>query len=194
MIKMSAGTIRIGVLTLCVSLASAFAIAAYDLELPEEPAGFKWKKFEEIKAALLVPDGWYFKQVQQEDTVAYFITKENIDEVGRFDTGLSMNVIRGRDDLNAVLYAEEFIETMAAQNELVREWTTGAGLLKGFGCLTRNAVEGEDVSIMMHTLAIGNEETNTLYILFFESLEEEWDQAWKYGEQILRMFLMDDEI
>jgi hypothetical protein len=176
------------------SLSSTPAIAAYELEFPEAPAGFEWMKIEEIKAAFLVPDGWYFKAEERDGTLGYFITKENIDEVGRFDTGLSINVIRQLKDRDAVDFAREFSAAVAAQNELIRDWTTDVGAFKGFGCLTKNAVEGEDAFITMHTLAIGNEKTNTLYIIFFESLEEEWDQAWKVGKQMLRLFMIDDDI
>ena len=181
-------------LIIAVTLIASWAIAAYELELPEAPEGFEWKKIKKIKAAFLVPTGWHFKAEKYDDTLAYFITKENIDDVGRFDTGLSINVFRKLKDRDAVEYARKFVESMAEQNALVHDWTIDMGAFKGFGCLTRNAVEGEDVFIMMHTLAIANDSTNTFYLLFFESLEAEWDEAWTIGDQILKLFLVDDEI
>lgn len=180
-------------IVLVATLGLGVAVAAKP-ELPEAPDGFEWKRIKRAKMAFLVPDGWHFKSVEQGKALAYFITKENIDDVGRFETGLSININRRLEGVDAVAYAREFVAGMIAENTRIDDWTTDSGVLKGFGCLTRNAVEGEDVSIVMHTLAIGNEETNTLYILFFESLAEEWDRAWEIGERMLRMFVIDDEV
>jgi hypothetical protein len=167
--------------------------ASLALDLPEPPDGFTWKRIPEIKASFLMPAGWHFKREKQKGILAYFITAEDFDKVGRFDTGLSLNVRRNLKSTNAVEYAKSFIAQMGKDNEVVRSWETEMGLLHGYGCLTRNAGKAEEPTIMMHTLAIGNAKTNTLYVLWFESLEPEWDKAWTKGERILKLFVLDDE-
>lgn len=168
--------------------------AAYEIEFPDPPEGFTWRKIKPIKAAFLVPDGWHFKAEKVKGTLAYFITAESIDDDGRFDTGLSINVMPHLKGQDAVTYAQSFVISMGEGNELVRNWETGAGVLKGFGCLTRNPGDDNEPTIMMSTLAIGNETTNTLYIMWFESLESEWESAWKLGEKIMEFFFIDDEV
>src|SRR5262245_7870162 len=180
------------VLLLALGLVGVSLAAA--LELPDPPPGFSWKQIPELKAAFLMPDGWYFKSEEQKGTLAYFITAENIDTGGRFDTGLTINVkphLGGRD---AVQYAKAYISQMGQQNELIRQWETEAGLLHGFGCVTRVPADETGPAIVMHNLAIGNSKTNTLYVFFFESPESEWERAWKTGEKMMTLLVLDDEI
>src|SRR5258708_207703 len=71
----------------------------YAVDLPKRPAGFSWQEIPELKAAFLKPDGWYFKREDQKGTLAYFITKENIDQNrGQFETGLTVNVFHLKKD------------------------------------------------------------------------------------------------
>ena len=42
-------------------------------------------------------------------------------------------------------------------------------------------------------LAIGNSRTDALYLIFFESPDAMWDDAWKTGEVMLKVFFLDDE-
>jgi hypothetical protein len=54
------------------------------LELPTAPEGFSWQKLKEIKGAVLMPNGWHFKQEGGSPTLAYFVSRENIDKEGRY--------------------------------------------------------------------------------------------------------------
>lgn len=45
----------------------------------------------------------------------------------------------------------------------------------------------------MAWLAIGNDRTNTLYLLWFESRESNCASAWKTGEPMIHKFSLDDE-
>lgn len=178
---------------LSILLSAGIALAAVDP--PEAPPGFSWRRLVKIKAAFLVPDGWHFMRGEQENTTAFFITRENIEEVGSFDTGLSINVIRDRPDLDAVAYARSYIVAVLESNEVIGEpFANEVGRLKGFGAQVKVAGDEERPDIVMHYLAIGNSETNTLYILFFESPEPRWEEDWKTGQTMLRFFLLDDEV
>jgi hypothetical protein len=169
----------------------AAPLAAEDL--PPAPKGFAWKKIDSVKAAFLVPRGWFFKEESKDGTRAFFITQEDIDKSDRFETGLTVNVQTLKTD-KAPEYAAAFIAMTAKQYELMGDaWQTESGVLKGFGCRVRKVEKGFP-PLIMHELAIGNSRTNALYLLIFESPEPKWKDAWSKGEQILRQFFLDDEI
>ena len=178
--------------TFAAALLLLLADRALAEDPPPAPAGFAWKRMESIKASFLVPDGWFFKEETKDGTRAFFITQEDIDKTGEFQTGLTINVQTLKKD-PAPERAREFIAGMAITGQVQDAWQTEVGVLKGYGCRTRRVDEGQP-PLIMHSLAIGNSRTNTLYLIFFESPEPTWDAAWKKGEVILEFFLLDDEI
>lgn len=169
----------------------AFAQSA---DLPTAPQGFSWKHIDEIKAAFLIPDGWYFKREIQKNTLAYFITQENIDKQGLLETGLTVNVMRRLTAISAHTYARQFIAKLTSENQVLHTWELGTGDLQGYGCQIKIPGSKDRPAIMMHSLAIANIRTNTLYILMFESPENKWPSAWEKGKVIMDMFALDDEI
>jgi hypothetical protein len=72
------------------------------------------------------------------------------------------------------------------------KWATDVGPFKEFGCLTRDT--DPRGTTIVQTLMVANPKTNTLYLLIFESLEANWDSAWKIGKQIVDSLAIDDEI
>lgn len=160
---------------------------------PPAPEGFAWKSIDSVQAAFLLPKGWHFKEEGKDGARAFFITQEDIDKTGRFETGLTVNVQTLKKD-KAPEYAADFIAMAAKQYELIGDpWRTETGVLKGYGCRVRKVEKGFP-TLIMHDLAIGNSRTNTLYLIMFESPEPTWNDAWAKGEQILRQFFLDDEI
>src|SRR5262245_48252168 len=119
-----------------LSLAAQRVALASDL--PPPPEGFVWKQIQEVKAAFLMPNGWHFKREEKKGTLAYFITAEDLEKVGRFDTGLTLNVKRHLQSTDTIKYAKKFVAEMGQANELIRSWETSAGPLHSYGCLTRN--------------------------------------------------------
>jgi len=179
-----------------VVLASLIIFAALSvqplvaLDVPPPPPSFTWQEIPELKAALLRPNGWFFKREEQKGTLAYFITKENIDKGGQFQTGLTVNVFHLKKD-PAVERGKYIIDHLAAAKH-GETWTRDVGPFREFGCLTKDTdPSGTAIS---QTLAVANPKTNTLYLFIFESPESEWDTAWKIGKQIMDMLAIDDEI
>jgi hypothetical protein len=82
---------------------------------------------------------------------------------------------------------------MMQPNEVLDKWMREAGALKAFGCRVREN-ERDHPPLIIHLLAIGNEKTDSLYLILFESPEKSWDQAWAKGQVMLEKFLLDDEI
>jgi hypothetical protein len=160
------------------------------IELPKPPPGFTWQEIPELKAAFLKPNGWFFKQEKQEGTLAYFITKENLDQNSRFDTGLTVNVFKFKKD-SAVDHGRALIDNMASQHH-VKSWARAFGPFQEFSCELRDTdARG---TIFMHALAIANPKTNTLYLFIFESPLADWDAAWVIGKQIVDNLAIDDDV
>jgi len=166
------------------------ATIVFAIDLPKAPPGFTWQEIPELKAGLLKPDGWHFKREAKEGTLAYFITKEDIDQKGGFQTGLSVNVFHLKKD-QSVQRARDLIEQLAAKKH-VQVWSRDVGTLKEFGCRIKNT--DASGTIISHNLTVANPKTNILYLFIYESPETEWEVAWKAGETIMNMLALDDEI
>jgi hypothetical protein len=178
---------RIAAFALALAL---FAHPLPALALPNPPSGFTWQQIPELKAALLRPDGWFFRQENEKGTVAYFITKEDISRTGQFDTGLTVNVFRLKKD-SAVDRGKAIIDNIASKNH-VEESTHSVGPFQEFSCLSKDT--DASGSIVMYTLTVANPKTNTLYLFIFESPEASWDAAWKVGKPIMDSLAIDDGI
>jgi len=179
-----------------VILALAFLLStpiASAPNLPAPPDGMSWKRIEEIHASFLLPDKWHFSSQASGGTLAYFISAEKVKKGGRFETGLTINVSKNAKDKDAVAYAEAFTASAAKQFESSDGWQFTAGAFHGFGVVTRLPAHDEVPPLKMAWLAIGNDRTNTLYLLWFESRESTWGSAWKAGEQMIHKFSLDDE-
>ncbi len=161
--------------------------------LPAAPAGFSWKRIEEVRATFLMPKGWYFKSEASGGTLAYYFTTEKLKKGAPFETGLTINVFKNLKDKDGVAYAQAFVLEVAKKHEALNKWQLDAGALHGFGVVTRQVGKPQEQAHLVSYLAIGNAQTNTLYLLWFESPEPRWEADWKMGEKMLSQFSLDDE-
>lgn len=182
-------------LTTLVFLLITFSAIA--TELPPPPSGYSWVSCTEIKGAFLMPQGWHFKKGSEGDTLGYFITKENINEIGEFFTGLSVNVIPNIPQENGMspsAFADTYIKTASAQREVFKKpWVSTMGPFQGYGVVLVNR-DSKKGDYMTHNLAIANDQTGTLYLLTFESPAKVWESSWSIGKPMLQRFLIDDTI
>ena len=160
-------------------------------DLPMPPSGFAWQQAPEVNSALLKPDGWYFKQQEKQGIIGYFITKQDIDKVGHFETGLTVNVFPKLGPGLAVERGKALIDKVAAEHNQ-SGWSRQAGQLQEFGCEIRDTDAGG--TVVMHALAVANTKTDTLYLFIFESPEAEWTSSWKIGKEIMDRFTFDNGI
>lgn len=177
-------------LLLLALLATPFVNAGPATDLPTPPAGFTWQEIPELKAAFLRPKNWFFKREESKDTLAYFITKESVENGGEFQTGLTVNVFRHKKD-SALETAKYYIDQLASKKH-GDKWARDMGPFKEFGCLTRDT--DASGTTVMQTLMVANPKTNTLYLFIFESPGTSWDSEWKIGKQITDSLVIDDEI
>jgi len=158
---------------------------------PPAPDGFDWKAIEPIHASVLVPAGWHFREGTPGESLGFFVTKEAVDDPVQAHTGLSINVMRKPGGTDAVARARALVKSMTESGEVLGLWSAEDGAFKGVECLAR--MTGDDgAKTNMRLLAIGNESTNTLYVLWFESPTDQWDAAWKSGEPMMRLIQLDD--
>src|SRR6185295_18826881 len=146
----------------------------YAADLSLAPPGYTWKRFDKIQASFLVPNGWFIKEEQKGSTTAIFITKESIEKQRRFQTGLSVNVIKDPKTSTGSApstYAKLFIERMSKKGAAIKPFGDGT-YLKGYWGLFRSK-NPENTMVMQYTSALGNDKTGTLYIFIFESPESE---------------------
>jgi hypothetical protein len=140
---------------------------AQSSDFPPPPVGYSWVSCIETKSAFLKPDGWFFKKAGKEfGAFGYFFTKENIDKLGAFTTGLSVNVVKyvpAKSGAPAPDYAAAFIAEAAKSHKvLVEPWQKKFGPFHQFGVRTL-VPDSKDGDFINHILAIGNEETGTVY-------------------------------
>jgi hypothetical protein len=144
-----------------------------------------------VKSALLRPEGWYFKQEEKGGILGYFITKQDIDKSGHFETGLTVNVFPRLGEGLAAERGKALIDRVASSHK-EKTWVQQAGPLQEFGCEVKDT--DSSGTVVMHALAVANTKTDTLYLLIFESPAPDWDTSWKIGKEMMDAVKFDDGI
>jgi hypothetical protein len=169
-------------------------------------AGFAWRPLAEINAAVLVPDGWFFRRDADNGAIAYFVSRENIDAKGFFETGLSLNVrpaapVPNAASVDAEGLAKGIIAKMTGADTvrvLKPPWEVPNSGFVQFGCVVRTEKPGPFVTesgpLVTEYRVIVNRTTKTTYLLSFESPERTWDEAGPKGAKMLDLLLFDDSV
>lgn len=160
-----------------------------EFEVSAPPPGYSWVFIPGTSTALLRPDGWFLKTEVANDTIASFITRENLEERGEFETGLTFNFVRGiskKSRTSAIRYALSFINEAATTKEVLLEpWGNelAPGLL-GAGIRYRE-VKG-DAAVIVQNYLIADDAGDSVRFFIFESPASDWDAAWKFGETMMK--------
>lgn len=179
---------------LVVAVAWLAAISSTRAQEPEfqvsaPPTGYSWVFIPGTSTALLRPDSWFLKTEVANDTIAGFITLENLQERGEFKTGLTFNFVRGisrKSGTSAIRYALAFINEAAKTKEVLLEpWGNElAPDLLGVGIRYRE-VTG-DTAVIIQNYLIADDAGDNVRFFIFESPESEWDAMWKFGETMMK--------
>lgn len=163
--------------------------------LPEQE-GFTWWKIPALKGAMLVPDGWHTKEQARGATEGFYISKSEITaSEPTFQVGLTLNVFKrfkaakGKDP---ILWANQYCETLRQTGKVLDSWDKDMGPFKSLGI--RVEVKDQKGPLILHHLFVVNPKTGTLYFYLFEAPKNEWSVAWKSGEKMMKLLLIDDEI
>ncbi len=162
--------------------------AAELAKLPDAPDGYRWLRYEEGKSAYLRPQGWHVKTEVEGKTASLFISQENIDKQGSFDTGLTVHIIGDvavRAGLIASKYASAYVEELAKSKSVLERAETSAQ--DGYSSHTlRYRDASRPPAILVHTHVLADDTADVLRIAIFEAPESNWDSAWAHGEKILK--------
>ena len=154
-------------------------------DLGTAPTGYTWFAPGNAGAAVLKPDGWFTRFESNSGTDALFVTKENIATSGRYETGLSLNLVhgvKGKTGRTASQYAIAFLAKALEGNEELGAFGGPSGDTLAVGLRFRN----RKIDRVIHYYLIANDSRDTLHIFMFEAPSGQWDGAWKIGEPIFR--------
>jgi hypothetical protein len=160
-----------------------------EFQVRAPPPGFSWVFTPGTATALLRPDGWFLKTDTADDTIASFITRENLQERGEFVTGLTFNFVRGiskKNKTSAIKYAVAFVNTAGRTKDVLLEpWGNelAPGLL-GVGIRYRE-LRG-DTAVVIQNYLIADDAGDSVRFFIFESPESDWDAMWKLGETMMK--------
>ena len=160
------------------------------LDLPAPPAGYAWQECADIKGALLVPDGWHFKRLEDEKSgkLSYTITPTPWEPPQQITHGLTFNILREVPGGIASAFAQRYVSEMAASTGSPQTWNTDSGSFKGHGIIY------SDGASQIFNLVLANDKTGTAFLITFESPLEQWTEAWSKVQPIVRQLMIDDTI
>ncbi|MBL8088751.1 MAG: hypothetical protein JNJ43_00375 [Anaerolineales bacterium] len=159
-------------------------LAEYSSLVPQIPSGFEWKILPEKNLAVVIPNGWFFKEETRAELNldGVYVTKENIDEVGRFSTGLSVFIFK---DFKSNDEAEQFSQSMLTQHanlettkEILEAWDYQSGISTIHHLRIRaefaNETEENKSKVIHYSASVAN---NSLYWAVFETPENLWEET-----------------
>jgi hypothetical protein len=176
----------------------ATALESFLDHLPPPPDGFQWLKMVEIKAAILAPKGWHVKHQDLGDKKIWAVSKENVDEQGHFQTGLTFISFQNvATQPQGRVLPSQFAKAMADETQSRYKLERREHGPKGpfWGCLfqyVEDSPETEPVRIFNSLMA--NDRTGTLFQIIFEAPVAAWDAEWAAGDVIIKNLVLDDEI
>ena len=185
---------RVSIRAFAIVAILAAAHPAVTLTLPVAPEGFAWQETPDIRGAILLPEGWHFSVGRQEAKLAYFATRDKI-ENGTFTTGITLNVIRavpGSLGVSPSAFARDLVMQIRNTERIEHSWTEREGVFNEFGIewVDRDEV----VWVRNHHRLLANDGTGTLYHVTFRCPADDWQEAWPAARQVLDGILLDDEI
>ena len=168
---------------------------AFAEEQPTAPAGFSWVKAKPMKGVFLLPNGWHFREEEQGDTSACFITKEKISSPsGVFTTGVSINLIRGLPRKAKMLpsqYAQRYLQVVETKYKALQKTRNKMGPFDHFG-IEFISLDPSGPPIHMWHILIANDRTGSVYHAVLESPETQWEENWPALQKISTMLGVDD--
>lgn len=168
-------------------------------DLPLLPEGITWQGVETIDFALPIPDGWYvtftrnYESYQgdlKEYDYQYLITQENPDRVGSFSAYIGiMSVWTFKTDTEDVgTAASEFVsnlENNPAVTIIDKQFSEQGNIVSYQyhinGINSEADIDDPNYNRTSRLVILANKNTNTFYLLNFESASEAWDQESETG-------------
>lgn len=182
-------------LLLIAVAASPARAQRYNEPLGSVPAGWTWQVLPEIKAAMPLPTGWFYKVTGEKGTPTYYLTPEATDDNDEFQAGLSLQVVRkakAKTGRPAADYAELLLMRTGfgpGQQQLEKNASVEGTFYKR--TVRYRDAPPEAAARVVFQLALANAKTDTLYLLTFEAPEQDWPAAWRVGEKMIQGWVLD---
>jgi len=153
-----------------------------DSLLPSAPSGFEWIELEAIGARILKPRGWNEHSDLQGETRRYAFSREPLAGDGSFKTGLSIQVISDATATFGRLAPNAARAHLAAARRqpgvgVASTWSEAFGRIQVHGHVILRPDAAGLAGIVVAQLAIGDPDTDTLYLLRFETPEAMWEKG-----------------
>lgn len=155
--------------------------------LPEKPDGFEWKYSDSTRIFFVIPDGWYHKLETRFSPIyeGFYVTKENIDDTGRFSTGFTVFMF---PDFDSPEKSEEYVIDLLEMHshldttQSYNAWDTQGelALIHHLRIQAEFPYETESNKHKVIHYGIFSYE-DRVYMYIFESPASEWDRATEYG-------------
>ncbi len=175
--------------TLLWGFSSPGAVAA---ERPTPPDGYVWVEFPAGPSAILMPVGWHATTQVDGELSTLFLSKENVETVGRYRTGLSVNVIhhvRQQAGMTPSQFAQRSIATTTGSKEIIGQWSgPHQSGLSSFSFRYRDSEPSP--TMLVHALFLADDQGDVLHVLVFGAPESEWERAWAHGERMLKLVVV----
>ena len=186
---------KISTIYIVLILSGSVYIYANEQELPPAPDGFTWTRLTEIQGALLKPDHWHLKHVSKPPNLyAWFISKQDIDKKGQFETGLSYNCIKnitkqkGKDTPPSRAAKQIYIAHKKYRKIESLDTKTEHGLYVIRYVSIDHKPSLEDIRVF--TLLYADDKKDILHFIVFEAPVKQWNEAWSIGDVILKKILI----
>ena len=159
--------------------------------LPDPPVGFSWMTSKNGVGSFLIPSGWHAKEESQRGTNVLYISKDKIKKNNPLEVGLTVKQINGwskQQGTKPSQYAQSYAASLAASGHVLKQ-----GVMQGNASdmhVVRLKTINKGVSTIVHHIVIGLDPVDKVYLLSFESPENQWEKESQQGREMLNNFLL----
>jgi hypothetical protein len=164
--------------------------------LPSPPSGYSWQELKTVKSAILLPNGWYFDERTDGQTLGFFVTKEELAKHGNFETGFTVNVMKNvqeKKGLPPSAFIAAWTQEAAAKFPLTNRTASADNQKYRATFQFVDNSPGKESTSMHHTL-FGNDPTGTVFVIIYETPTRNLDAEWPIASTVLRSLMLDDEV
>ena len=139
----------------------------------------------------MIPSGWHAKEESQRGTNALYISKDKIKKNNPLEVGLTVKQINGwskQQGTKPSQYAQSYAASLAASGHVLKQ-----GVMQGNASdmhVVRLKTINKGVSTIVHHIVIGLDPVDKVYLLSFESPENQWEMESQQGREMLNNFLL----
>jgi hypothetical protein len=170
-----------------------FLIIVTTAAVPAEQAALKEQPLPEIKAKMLIPEGWFTKGESEDGVTVYQISREKAETEGDvFSAGLILSVtnkVPDRASMRPSEYASDLLSSAQDEGDGPKLERTEEGPLQCFRL--EYTIESDEGNIKVVNVAKANDNTGTLYFATWQSPEKEESQLKDLREAVLASLAFD---